>query len=300
VTHLADLVRLLHHPALADPRILKVTGLVFGGLGAAGFTHWLVRKPTSLLSRALSAYAHYLDRRFRSLFLQANVKAVILTQAISFYAIVAAGIAFHEVQIAPFALLVAALPVLLLELKHRKRILAIETQTDGFILALSNALKATPSVGDAFISLIPIVSEPLRSEVDLATKQMRLGQTLEDALLMMATRIGSRVFDTALASVLIGQRVGGNLPKILETSASALRELFRLEGMMRSRTAAGRIQLWVIAFAPVLFVFYFDQTQPGYFDPLTTSTTGMLMLFAAVVLWMLAIVLGRKILRVDV
>jgi tight adherence protein B len=300
VTRLADLVHLLQDPALGDPRILKVAGIASGGLGAAAFAYWLVHKPTSLLSRAIAAYAHHLERRFRSLFLQANVKAVILTQAIAIYAIVAAGIALHQPQIAPFALLAAVLPILILELKHKRRILAIETQTDSFILALSNALKATPSVGDAFISLIPIVSEPLRSEIDLATKQMRLGQTLEDALLEMATRIGSRVFDTALASVLIGQRVGGNLPKILETSACALRELFRLEGMMRARTAAGRIQLWVIAFAPILFVFYFDQTQPGYFDPLTSSTTGMIMLFAAVACWMLAIVLGRKILRVDV
>ena len=41
--------------------------------------------------------------------------------------------------------------------------------------------------------------EPLKSEIELATKQMRLGNTLEDALLEMARRIGSRVFDTALA-----------------------------------------------------------------------------------------------------
>ena len=167
-------------------------------------------------------------------------------------------------------------------------------------MTLANALKATPSVGDAFTSLVPVVDEPLRSEITLATKQMRLGVVLEQSLLEMASRIGSRLFDTALASVLIGQRLGGNLPKILESSAGALRELFRLEGMMRAKTASGRIQMWVIGVAPIVFVTYFDQTDPTYFDPLMTTTPGMIILGAAIVAWVLALVLGRAILMVDV
>lgn len=285
---------------LHDARLYKLAGVLTGGLGAAAIGYMLIRKPTSPLSRAFSAYSHYLERRFKTLFLPANVRSVIITQAISIYAVIATAVAMHQLEIAPFALLVAAIPVLMLELKVHVRVRAIEAQTDSFVLTLANALKATPSVADAFISLVPVVAEPLRSEIVLATKQMRLGVVLEDALLEMAARIGSRTFDTALASVLIGQRVGGNLPKILETSAGALRELFRLEGMMRAKTASGRIQMWVIVLAPMLFVVYFDQTQPGYFDPLMESNMGRMMLLAAIIMWILAIIVGRKVLKVDV
>ena len=43
-----------------------------------------------------------------------------------------------------------------------------------------------------------------------------------------------------------GRQVGGNLPKVLETTAHTLREMKRLEGVIRTKTADGRMQLWVI------------------------------------------------------
>lgn len=285
---------------LHDARAYKLAGVAVAGLGLAAVAHTMVARPNSLLNRGLAAYAHYLEKRFASMFMLANVKAVMIAQGLTMYAFVAVGIAMDATEIAPFALLVAALPWATLEYKHRKRVVAIEQQTDSFILALANALKSTPSVADAFSSLLPVISEPLKSEIDLALKHMRLGCTLEDALLLMAQRIGSRIFDTALASVLIGQRVGGNLPKILETSATALRELNRLEGLVRSRTASGRIQMWVISLAPAAFIIFFDRTQPKYFEPLTTTHVGMAILATAIILWIVAVVMGRKILAVDV
>lgn len=293
-------VHQIAHTFAHDARTLKIAGIAIAAIGLAVLAHVSVARPKSLLNRGLAAYAHYLEKRFAAMFMPANVNAVMIAQGVTMYAVVATAVAMNAPEVLPFVAVVAALPWATLELKHRRRVVAIEQQTDTFILALANSLKSTPSVADAFSSLVPIVAEPLKSEIELALKQMRLGCTLEDALQMMAERIGSRVFDTALASVLIGQRVGGNLPRILETSAGALRELNRLESMVRSRTASGRIQMWVISLAPAAFVIFFDRTQPKYFEPLTSSNTGVAILAAAVVLWVVAIILGRKILSVDV
>ena len=285
---------------LQDARCYKVAGIAVAGIGLGVLANLSVARPTSMLNRGIAAYGYHLERRFASMFMEANVKAVMIAQALSIYAVLATAIVVGEAWLVPFAGLLAVLPYLTLEIKHKRRVAAIEQQTDTFILALANALKSTPSVADAFLSLVPVISEPLKSEVDLSLKQMRLGCTLEDALLLMAQRISSRIFDTALASVLIGQRVGGNLPKILETSANALRELMRLERMVRARTASGRIQMWVISLAPIAFVIMFDRTQPHYFDPMTQTQVGMWILAAAILLWIIAVVLGRKILAVDV
>ena len=48
---------------------------------------------------------------------------------------------------------------------------------------------------------------------------MRFGATLEQALLLMAAAIGSARLRLGVSSLLIGRQVGGNLPKILETTA---------------------------------------------------------------------------------
>ena len=80
---------------------------------------------------------------------------------------------------------------------------------------------------------------PLKEEVELATKEMRVGSSLDQALLNMAGRVGSRQLDSALSAVLIGRQIGGDLPHILETTASTLREMARLEAVVRIQDGRG-------------------------------------------------------------
>src|SRR3569832_132968 len=173
-----------------------------------------------------------------------------------------------------FIALVAVAPSVVIERMRRQRVELIDAQLDGFLLALANALKATPSLGDAFTSVQRLTPPPLQQEVELAVKEMRVGSTLDQAVLFMAGRIGSRQVDSALSALLIGRQIGGNLPKILDTPASSLREMSRLEGVVRTKTAEGKAQLWVLAVFPVVLMVAFNSVKEGYFDPLTQSVTG--------------------------
>jgi tight adherence protein B len=285
---------------IATASIYKLAGIGVGGVAMTMLMYRVAVDPKSLPRRALDAYRLYLRRRFDGLFLKSNPDLILGVQVGLVLVAITTAVVLHDARALFTGAIGIAMPAAWLEMKRRKRVLAIELQTDGFVTALGNALKATPSVADAFLSMQQVMAEPLKSEIALAIKQMRLGCTLEEVLEMMGKRVGSRMFDTALASVLIGQRVGGNLPRILETSGAALRELQRLEAFVRSKTASGRIQMIVVSLAPLAFVIFFDRTQPHYFDPLLASRTGMIVLGAAIVCWVVAVILGRRILRVDV
>ncbi len=78
----------------------------------------------------------------------------------------------------------------------------LEAQLDGFLTSLANALKSTPSIAAAFQSVVPVLQNPIRQEVELAIKEMKVGSTLDQALLHMAARVGSRQLDSALSSIL--------------------------------------------------------------------------------------------------
>lgn len=191
-------------------------------------------------------------------------------------------------------------PSLYIEMLRRQRLEQIEMQLDNFMLALANALKSTPSIGAAFNSVVTVVAEPMRSEIDLAIKEMKVGSTLDQALLHMAARVGSRQLDSALSSILIGRQVGGNLPKVLETTANTLREMRRLEGVVKTKTAEGKAQLWVIGALPFGMLIGLNLVFPGYFIPLTTTIIGYLVIFFCTVCWASAILLARKVLNVDI
>jgi tight adherence protein B len=115
----------------------------------------------------------------------------------------------------------------------------------------------------------------------------------------MAARVNSRVVTSHIATLLVGRTTGGELPALLEQSAASLREMARLEGVVRTQTAQGRAQLVVLVAAPMVIVVAFRMVEPTFFEPLFDSPIGNLIAVAAVALWIGALVWARKVLDVD-
>jgi tight adherence protein B len=180
------------------------------------------------------------------------------------------------------------------------RITAIEGQVDTWMLILANALRATPSLGEALESSARLLPVPLAQELDLALKEHHLGAPLDVALKTMGHRLKSRTVNVALGTLRIARNTGGNLSETLETSAGALREMARLEGVVRTRTAEGKAQAVVIAVMPFPLVGLLNYINPSLLQPLWSTSTGYLLVMLSFVFWLVAIVWARKILAVDI
>jgi tight adherence protein B len=279
--------------------------LRWSSLGALTFAIFLgtlqiVSDETGLPYRYWSRYTAMLDGKLRSMFIfMPNGRLIAIGQLAAMFMVFAGYLTFDL----PFWWIGMALcmfgPAAWIERMRRERIVLIEDQLDNFILALANALKTTPSIGSAFNSVVLVIEDPIRKEIDLAIKEMKVGSSLDQALLHMAARVGSRQLDSALSSILIGRQVGGNLPKVLETTAHTLREMKRLEGIIRTKTADGRMQMWVIGAMPVVFIVILSQMFDGYFIPLTSSLTGYVIITIISVAWASSLLLARKVLMVD-
>jgi tight adherence protein B len=182
----------------------------------------------------------------------------------------------------------------------RRRALQVDRQVEAFLVCMSNALKSRPAIGDALESVVQLTPDPLCQELDLAVKHMHVGCSVDEALIEMSTRVRGRNLDTALSAILIGRQVGGHLPAVLETTAAAMREMDRLEGVLRTKTAQERSQLWVLALFPGVLVLAFNWISRGYFDPLTSSVSGSVAAGVAVAMWGGSILVARRILAVDI
>jgi tight adherence protein B len=272
--------------------------LLFFGIGA--LTLFVASDPQNFAARGLQQYTVYLERKLRLLFVWTEGRVIVLGQVAAIFVVLllAALFGLHYWYILVGLVLVG--PAVIIERMRRKRIEAIEQQLDGFLMSLANALKSTPSLGDAFVSIQRLIPYPIRDEVELAAKEMRIGSTLEQALLVMAGRIGSRQVDSALSAILIGRQIGGNLPRVLDATAGALREMARLEGVVRTKTAEGKTQLWVLALFPLGLMFAFSAVKEGYFAPLTQSFIGYVLVAIALMFWVASIIVARNILDVDI
>jgi tight adherence protein B len=279
--------------------------LKWAGIGVTSFAlffgSWVAAADQSGPVYMYSArYTASLERKLRPMFIFTKGSLIAYGQCFAAFIILVAHVLFTIDFWWAILFLIAIGPSIYIEHIRRERVLKIEEQLDNFILALANALKSTPSIGAAFNSVAAVISNPMQQEVDLAIKEMKVGSTLDQALLHMAARVGSRQLDSGLSAILIGRQVGGNLPKVLETTAGTLREMRRLEGVVRTKTAEGKAQLTVIALMPFGLIVGLQQLWPGYFAPLTQSLTGYLIIIACTGFWIASIVLARKVLNVDI
>ena len=279
------------------------TWLVYGGsallLLGASIAFGLAVRPTGPLGRALARYVSRLDAECRfqfyavdgHQFLRRQVAALVLSIA------VCVGADEPALWLVPPCTLLG--PYMALRFLRKKRIAKIEAQLDGWLLVLSNMLKTAGGLGDALAASADLVRAPLRQELDQVLKEVRLGATVEDALRQMAGRVKSATLAAVVTVLLVGRRTGGELPGLLETAAAALREMARLEGVIRTKTADGRIQVLILGAAPLAAFLGFRAMDPKFFDPLFGSLIGYCIVGAAVALWIMALVSARKILNVD-
>lgn len=267
-------------------------------LGIALCAHALLSGDT-VVTRYYRKYTAHIDRSLHLLFLGGSGARVAWAQLGGALVCVAGGVLLDPLC---YGLLVsvAFAPTLYLSRKRAQHIRKLETQMDTLMVAFANALKTVPSPAAALAQVVVVLPDPMRLEIDRLLREMRIGGTLEQSLLNMSARLRSPDLDAALSAVLIGVQVGGNLATVLESTGATLREMSRLEGVVRTKTSEGRAQLWVLGLFPFVICAGLKLVDPDYFTPLQTTTIGSIVTTVAVLLWLASLVIARKIMQVDV
>jgi tight adherence protein B len=277
---------------------LGYAGNVLVVLGLALLVRALLSGDT-LLTRYYRQYTAYLQRSLHRVFLRGSGARIVLAQAAGALLGVLAGI-WIDPWCFGLVLLCAVGPYLHLSRKRTQHVRKLEGQMDALMVAFANALKTVPSPAAALAQVVVVLPDPMRLEIDRLLREMRVGGTLEQGLLNMSARLKSPDLDSALSAVLIGVQVGGNLASVLESTGATLREMSRLEGVVRSKTSEGRAQLWVLGIFPFAICLALKLVDPDYFTPLQSTTIGGLVSTVAVLLWLTSLVLARKIMQVDI
>ena len=283
-----------------EPEWIKWLGIACLAMALLVLIFGLITDRQSLPNRYWSHYVNSLERKLRNMFILVQGRYIALGQFLALAFTIGTSLYVSNPYGYLWVPVIVVGPTMYIEYMRKRRLKAIEAKLDGFILTLANALKATPSIGNALSYTQQLLPPPMDEELALALKEMRVGNTLEQSLLNMAGRIQSLQLDATLSGILIGRQVGGDLGKILETTASTLREMARLQGVVRAKTAEGKAQLAVLAVFPALILFLFDTFSPGYFAPLSGSFIGYIVVTLAIVLWISSLLVARKVLAVDI
>jgi tight adherence protein B len=282
------------------PWFLGLTASALIAIGVVSAAYLALGLPQSAIRIAARRYQERLQSDLR--FLQASIisRNIVLAQVALAAIILLSIFISREWLFSPALLVVVIGPGIWLQTQRQKRIARVEEQLDSWLLTLANALKATASLGEAITSSAAMMHPPISQEIDLLIKEYKLGTPLDQAMRSMAERIGSRTVASGLLTLRIARNTGGDLPKTLETAAASLREMARLEGVVRTKTAEGKAQTVVIAAIPIPLFGLIHWIDPNLLRPLATTFTGHVIVAIAVALWLAAILVAYKVLQVDI
>jgi tight adherence protein B len=191
-------------------------------------------------------------------------------------------------------------PSLLVRFYRRRRLLRFNAQLADGLQQMANALRAGFTLQQAIDQVGREGNAPLRQELGLLIKEVKLGLPLDDALAAMAKRVGSEELDLLATSTAIARQLGGNLAELFESIAATIRERFRLEGRIAALTSQGKLQGLIVAALPLCVGLFLDAYRPDLIAPMFETAYGYVLVGAVVLLQGTGFVLIRRIVAIDV
>jgi len=255
------------------------------------------------VNRLLSslAFVKKLDRMIRQADIQITVSRLLAFSFVAgLMAALAASTVLKSLFVVPLSLVAAAIPILYVAWKRKKRLRKFNEQLPDTLDLLSRSL----AVGHAFSeSLYQVASEmpdPIATEFRITFEEQKLGLATKVALDRLTGRVPLLDLRLCVRAMHIQRETGGNLAEILEKVAQTIRDRFRLMEDFRTMTTSARGSALVLCGLPFALVFVLTFINPDYMAVLIHDQRGHYVIAVAIVLQLIGMLLIKKILNIRV
>jgi len=198
------------------------------------------------------------------------------------------------------ALIAFALPGFFIKRMKKKRLAKFNRQLVDVLVQMANAFKAGLSFPQAMESIAIESVPPLQLEFNLAIKELKLGVSVDEALVNMANRVKSDDLELVVVSTNIARKMGGNMAEMYDIISATIRERFRLEGKIDALVSQGKMQGWVVGLMPLVLFMILGKMRPDLMDPMMESWFGIIVVLIIMVLETLGGLMIKKIVNIDV
>ena len=177
----------------------------------------------------------------------------------------------------------------------------IEDQLADSMVALSSAIRAGLSLGQALQILAEQCPKPICQEFRQICGEFQMGKPLEQCLVETRDRLQSENFALFSAAMLASRESGGKLNETVERIAHSVLEMQRLERKIKSETAQARTSATYMALAPFfILALYYLVVDPVNTEKLFTTFPGQLLLSMSIIMVVVAYLWARQILNPDI
>lgn len=192
------------------------------------------------------------------------------------------------------------IPLMLVKVLYDRRSdLLVSQMVDGLTI-MANGIKSGLSITQSMERVVENLPNPISQEFALVLSQIRLGRSVEEALIEFGERIPRPDVQMFVTAINILKETGGNLAETFTTIVVTIRERQKIEKKIQAMTAQGLMQGIIVSLVPVFLILVFMFIDPSYISPMFNTTFGLILLFLMFTLQIIGGVTIRKIVKIKV
>jgi len=192
------------------------------------------------------------------------------------------------------------IPTLIINIYNGRRRSKFGAQLLDSLMMLSSSLKGGLSIIQCFEVLSEEMPPPMGQEISLLVREIKVGVSLEEALVHLNKRMPSEELDLIVSAILVGRETGGDLTKVFARLVTTMRDRASLKENVKTLTLQGKLQGIIMSLIPIIFAYVVYKMNPHHFDIMFKDDLGRILLGVAVVLQIVGVILLKIFSKVDI
>ena len=168
-------------------------------------------------------------------------------------------------------------PHMLVKFLIGRRMKAFTAEFPQAIDLIVRGLKSGLPVPASIRTVASEIRPPVGTEFGIVSDRLRIGQTLEEALQLAATRIPTPEFNFFVTSLGVQRETGGNLAETLENLSTVLRERRQMKLKIKAMSSEAKASALILGSLPFVMFGIMLCINPGYVLQLFDDPRGLMM-----------------------
>lgn len=168
--------------------------------------------------------------------------------------------------------------------------------------SLSTGYSLENSISESELTIQNIYGKDsiISNEINIMKRKLLLNIPVEKLFEELAERTDIEEIISFSEILIISKKSGGDIISIIKNTVTAIRNNISVAEEINTSISARKFEQLIMIAMPLLIFVYIDFTQPGFFSPLYHNIVGIFISSICLCIYLFAICLSRKILKIEV
>lgn len=182
---------------------------------------------------------------------------------------------------------------------YKRQTKLIENELLRSIIVMNNAFKSGKSTLQALKIASEELPEPISDEFKKMYLDMKYGLSVDTVFDRFAKRVNLEEATFLSSSLTILNKTGGNIVLVFSSIERTLFDKKKLNEELKNISAGPNMIIKVLFIIPIIFTLIIYILNPEYFNPLFESTLGYMIVGIIVVMFIIYVLLLKRITKID-